>query len=51
MSRSLAIASTFSFLEISAHTVGIPISMGMMDSVPYVRTNDDMPVGFRLVVL
>ena len=49
MSRSLA--STFSFSRIFARTVGILISIGMMASIPYVRANDDMPVGFQLVVL
>ena len=44
-------ALTFAFLGISARMVGIPISMGMMASIPYVRANDDMPVGFLLVVL
>ena len=47
MSRSLA----FSFSRISVRTMGIPISMGMMASIPYVRVNSDTPVGFRLVVL
>ena len=51
VSRSLAMASSFSFLGISAHTVGISISMGMMASIPYMRANGDTPFGFRLVVL
>ena len=51
MSRFSAMASTFSFSGISVHTVGIPISAGMMDSMPYMRANDNTPVGFRLVVL
>ena len=51
MSRSLALASAFSFSGISAYMVGIPISVGMMASIPYVRANNDMPVGFQLVVL
>ena len=51
VSMSLAMASAFAFSGISARMVGIPISMGMMASIPYVRTNGDMPVGFRLVVL
>ena len=51
VSRSLAMASTFAFSGISARTVGILISVGMMASIPYVRANGDMPVGFRLVVL
>ena len=51
VSRSLAMASTFTFSRISARMVGIPISLGMIASIPYVRVNDDMPVGFWLVVL
>ena len=44
-------ASSFAFSGSYACTVGIPISMGMMASIPYMRVNGDMPVGFRLVVL
>ena len=44
-------ASAFSFLGIYVRTVGIPISMGMMASIPYVSVNSDTLVGFRLVVL
>ena len=51
MSRSLAMASPFAFLGIYARTVGIPISMGMIASIPYVRANSDIPVDFQLVVL
>ena len=51
MSRSLTRASTFAFSRISTRTVGIPISVGMMASIPYVKANDDIPVDFRLVVL
>ena len=51
VSRSLAPASAFSFSGISIGTMGIPIYVGMMASIPYVRVNDDTPVGFRLVVL
>ena len=51
VSRSLTKASTFSFLGISASMVGIPISMGMMTSIPNVRANDDIPIDFQLVVL
>ena len=50
VSRSLAIASTFAFSGIFAHMVGISISMGMIASIPYMRANGDMPVGFRLVM-
>ena len=51
MSKSLAMALAFAFSGISAHMVGIPIFMGMTASIPYVRANGDMPVGFQLVVL
>ena len=51
VSRSLAMASTFAFSGISARMVGIPISMGMMASIPYVRANGDTLVGLRLVFL
>ena len=51
VSRSLAMASAFAFSRISARMVGIPISVGITASIPYVRANGDMPVGFRLVVL
>ena len=44
-------ASTFTFPRIYACTVGILISVGMKASIPYVRVNGDMLVGFRVVVL
>ena len=44
-------ASTFAFLGISARKVGIPISVGMMASIPYMKVNGDMLVGFPMVVL
>ena len=46
VSRSLAKASAFAFLGIFARTMAIPISMGMMASIPYVRANGDTLVGF-----
>ena len=51
VSKSLTRASTFAFSEIFSRTVGIPIYVGMMTSIPYMRVNGDIPVGFRLVVL
>ena len=51
VSRSLAMASTFAFSGISAHMVGIPISMKMMASIQYVRANGDRPISFWLVFL
>ena len=44
-------ASAFAFSGIYARIVGIPISVGMMASIPYVRANDDTLVDFHLVVL
>ena len=51
VSRSLAMALAFAFPGISIRIVGIPIPIGMMASIPYMRENKDMPVGFWLVVL
>ena len=51
VSGSLVMALTFAFSGISARMVGISISVGMMASIPYVRANGDMPMGFQLVVL
>ena len=44
-------ASTFAFLGISARKVGISIYVGMMASIPYVKVNGDMLVGFHMVIL
>ena len=43
VSRSLAMASTLASSGISTCTVNIPISVGMMASVSYVRVNGDTP--------
>ena len=51
VSKFLTMGSAFSFSGITAHTVGIPISVGVMASIPYVRANGDTLVDFRLVVL
>ena len=51
MSRSLAMTSAFSFLGIYVRTMGIPIYVGIMASIPYVRANGDTPIDFILVVL
>ena len=51
VSRSLGTASAYSFSRIYVRTMGIPISMGMMASIPYVSVNGDTLVGFQLVVL
>ena len=46
MCRCTNKASTFAFLGIFASMVGIPISVGLMASIPNVRANDDIPVNF-----
>ena len=46
MSKSLPMASAFSFSGIFTRMVGIPIYVVMMASIPYMRANDDMLVGF-----
>ena len=51
MSKSLVMALAFAFSGISTRMVGIPIPVGMMASIPYVRENGDMQMGFQLVVL
>ena len=51
MSSSLVVNSVFPYLEVFVRMVGIPISMGMMDSISYVIANGDTPVGLRAVVL
>ena len=51
MSRSLVMASTFASSGISIRMVGIPVSVGMIASILYVRVNGDSPVSFHLVVL
>ena len=51
VSRSLAMASTFTFSRTFVLTMGISISMGMMASIPYVKENSDTLVSFQLVVL
>ena len=44
-------AWAFSFSGISARTMGILISVGMVASIPYVRVDGDTSAGFRLVIL
>ena len=51
VSRSLITALTFASSGIYVRMVGIPISVGMIASIPYVRANGDSPVGFWLVFL
>ena len=47
VSRSLITASVFASSRISVQMVGIPISVGTIASIPYVRANSDSPIGFR----
>ena len=51
VSSSLIMASMLVSSGIPVRIVGIPISMGMIASISYVRVNGDSLVGFRLVVL
>ena len=51
ISRSVVTTSALASLGISVRSVGIPISVGIVASIPSVRANDDIPVGFQLVVL
>ena len=51
ISKSLVMASALDFLGILVRSVGIPISVGIIASIPLVRTNGDILVSFRLVVL
>ena len=51
VSRSLIMASMLVSLGIPVRIVGIPIFVGMIASIPYLRANGDSLVGFCLVVL
>ena len=51
MSRSLIMASMLASSGIPIRMVGIPISVGMITSILYVRANSDSLVGFQMVVL
>ena len=51
VSRSLIMAWAFAFSGISARTMGILISVGMVAFIPYVRVNGDTSAGFLLVIL
>ena len=50
-SSSLIINSVFPSSRVFVRMVGIPISVGMMASIPYVIAKGDTPVGMRAVVL
>ena len=51
VSSSLVVNSLFPYLEVFVRMVGIPISVRMMTSIPYVIAIGDTPVGLRAVVL
>ena len=51
VSISLIINSVFPCSGAFVRMVGIPISVGMMASIPYVIANEDILVGLRAVVL
>ena len=51
VSSSLIINFVFPYSGVFVRKVGIPISVGMIASIPYVIVNGDMPVGLRVVVL
>ena len=51
MSRSLIIDSVFDCSGISVRSVGIPIFVGTMASIPKVSAKGDIPVGLQAVVL
>ena len=51
VSSSLIINSILPCSGVFFRMVSIPISVGMIASIPYVIVNGDMPVGLRAVVL
>ena len=51
VSSSLIINSVLPCSGVFVRMVGIPISVGMIASIPYVIVNGDMPVSFQAVVL
>ena len=51
VSSSLIINYAFPCSGVFVRMVGIPISVGMMASIPYVIANGDTPVGLLVVVL
>ena len=51
VSSSLVVSSVFPYSEVFVRMVGIPISVGMMASIPYVIANGDTLVGLRAMVL
>ena len=51
VSSSLIINSILPCSGVFVRMVGIPISVGMIASIPYVIVNGDMPMGLRAMVL
>ena len=51
MSRSLIINFVLPCSGMFVQMVAIPISVGIIASIPYVIVNGDIPVGLRAVVL
>ena len=51
VSSSLIINSVLPCSGVFVRMVGIPISVGMIASIPYVIVNEDIPMGLRAVVL
>ena len=51
VSSSLIINSVFPCSGVFVRMIGIPISVGMIASIPYVIANGYTPVGLRVVVL
>ena len=51
VSSSLIINSVLPCSGVFVRMVGIPISMGMITSIPYMIVNEDMPIGLWAVVL
>ena len=51
VSSSLVVNFVYPCSEVFVRMVGIPISVGMMASIPYVIANGDTPLGLWAVVL
>ena len=51
VSRSLIINSAFPCSGMFVRMVGIPISVRIIASIPFVIVNGDIPIGLRAVVL
>ena len=51
VSSSLIINYVLAYSRVFVWMVGIPISVGIIASIPYMIMNGDMPVGLRAVVL